>query len=283
MSSGTSDHLLFGAPPDLDTASLSARLGAEVSEVTRGEYRVDAAPTPPVVAALTAWLAEHDLPLADLRAERQRLDDVFRRLTTRRGTPSRIRVRARATGRPDAVGGPDDEAVPVPGPHRARVVVPPGRAAARLDRHPAADPGVLLLGGRAPVADRRRRADRLPGTRRAGARDHVDVVGLARHRDRVRAQLRRAQATGGRAAGSAPLGRRQDHHGPGHRGGPVGPVDRRLGRVGLVATRVGVGRRDPRSAAGHRRVRRARPPDGGHAARPGDAGRCERASTWSCC
>jgi ABC-2 type transport system ATP-binding protein len=96
MSSGTSDHLLFGAPPDLDTASLSARLGAEVRQVTRGEYRVDAAPTPPLVAALTAWLAEHDLPLADLRAERQRLDDVFRRLT------------AGATAEPDQGEGAGD-------------------------------------------------------------------------------------------------------------------------------------------------------------------------------
>ena len=39
------------------------------------------APTPANVAALTAWLAEHDLPLADLRAGRQRLEDVFLRLT----------------------------------------------------------------------------------------------------------------------------------------------------------------------------------------------------------
>ena len=36
--------------------------------------------TPALVAALTAWLAEHDLPLADLRAGRQRLEDVFLRL-----------------------------------------------------------------------------------------------------------------------------------------------------------------------------------------------------------
>lgn len=81
MSSSPSDHLRFGAPPDLDVAALSAALGATVTRVTRGEYRVDAAPTPATVAALTGWLAEHDLPLADLRAERQRLDDVFRRLT----------------------------------------------------------------------------------------------------------------------------------------------------------------------------------------------------------
>ena len=81
MASAPSDHLLFGAPPDLDVAALGAELGATVTQVRRGEYRVDTAPTPTAVAALTAWLARHDLPLADLRAERQRLDDVFRRLT----------------------------------------------------------------------------------------------------------------------------------------------------------------------------------------------------------
>ena len=30
---------------------------------------------------MTAWLAERDLPLADLRAGRQSLEDVFLRLT----------------------------------------------------------------------------------------------------------------------------------------------------------------------------------------------------------
>ncbi len=82
MSSSPSDHLLFGAPADLDVAALADELGAPVTQVTRGEYRVDAAPTPATVAALTSWLAAQDLPLADLRAERQRLDDVFRRLTS---------------------------------------------------------------------------------------------------------------------------------------------------------------------------------------------------------
>ncbi len=81
MTSGPSDHVLFGAPQDLDVDALTAALGAPVRQVSRGEYRVDAAPTPTTIAALTRWLAEHDLPLTDLRAERQRLDDVFRRLT----------------------------------------------------------------------------------------------------------------------------------------------------------------------------------------------------------
>ncbi len=83
MSSGPSDHVRFGGPDELNVDALAAALGAPVSRVSRGEFRVDAPPTPATIAALTGWLAEHDLPLADLRAERQRLDDVFRRLTDR--------------------------------------------------------------------------------------------------------------------------------------------------------------------------------------------------------
>jgi ABC-2 type transport system ATP-binding protein len=53
-----------------------------VAETGPGEYEVRAAPTPATVAAITAWLAEQDLPLGDLRAGRQRLEDVFLRLTS---------------------------------------------------------------------------------------------------------------------------------------------------------------------------------------------------------
>jgi ABC-2 type transport system ATP-binding protein len=77
---GTGD-LRFGAPPGLDTASLAGAVGGPVVELAPGEYRAEVAPTPATVAALTAWLAQHDLPLADLRAGRQRLEDVFLRLT----------------------------------------------------------------------------------------------------------------------------------------------------------------------------------------------------------
>ena len=75
------EEIRFGAPPRLDTAALAGALGATVSEVSPGEYLVVAAPRPTTVAALTAWLAEHDLPLADLRAGRHTLEDVFLRLT----------------------------------------------------------------------------------------------------------------------------------------------------------------------------------------------------------
>jgi ABC-2 type transport system ATP-binding protein len=77
------ESVRFAAPPGIDTVALSARLGgAAVAETGPGEYEVNAAPTPATVAAITAWLAEQDLPLGDLRAGRQRLEDVFLRLTS---------------------------------------------------------------------------------------------------------------------------------------------------------------------------------------------------------
>ena len=81
MASAAGEDLRFGAPAGLDTGALASRLGAGVEEVTPGEYRVTATATPALVASLTAWLAERDLPLADLRAGRQTLEDVFMRLT----------------------------------------------------------------------------------------------------------------------------------------------------------------------------------------------------------
>jgi ABC-2 type transport system ATP-binding protein len=80
---GAGDRVRFSAPPGLDAAALSDHLGgASVVETAPGSYEVVAAPTPATVAAITAWLAERELPLADLHAGRQRLEDVFLRLTS---------------------------------------------------------------------------------------------------------------------------------------------------------------------------------------------------------
>lgn len=81
MAATGSEEILFGAAAGLDVTSLTSALGAPVIEVSPGEYRVEADPSPTTIAALTGWLAEHDQPLADLRAGRQRLEDVFVRLT----------------------------------------------------------------------------------------------------------------------------------------------------------------------------------------------------------
>jgi ABC-2 type transport system ATP-binding protein len=76
------EQVRFRAPAGLDRHSLATHLGGvAVSETAPGEYAVAAAPEPRTVAAITAWLADHDLPLADLRAGRQRLEDVYLRLT----------------------------------------------------------------------------------------------------------------------------------------------------------------------------------------------------------
>jgi ABC-2 type transport system ATP-binding protein len=81
MRAGAGREIRFGAPSGLAVAELGASLGAEVTEERPGEYRVDTEATPAAVAALTAWLADHELPLADLRAGRHSLEDVFLRLT----------------------------------------------------------------------------------------------------------------------------------------------------------------------------------------------------------
>jgi len=80
LTTGEGAHVRFGAPAGLDVSGLGQHIGATVTEVTPGEYEVTAAGTPVLVAGLTAWLAQQDLPLADLRAGRQRLEDVFLRL-----------------------------------------------------------------------------------------------------------------------------------------------------------------------------------------------------------
>ena len=76
----------FSAPAGLDVAALAAALGlpaGTVSEGPAGEYTIAAVSTPTLVAALTGWMAEHDVTLGDLRAGRRTLEDVFLSLTRR--------------------------------------------------------------------------------------------------------------------------------------------------------------------------------------------------------
>jgi ABC-2 type transport system ATP-binding protein len=92
MSAGASREIRFGAPAALDTASLGKAMMAAVEERSAGEYVVATEPSPANIATLTNWLAEHDLPLADLRAGRQRLEDVFLRMTQITGEVPAVRV-----------------------------------------------------------------------------------------------------------------------------------------------------------------------------------------------
>jgi ABC-2 type transport system ATP-binding protein len=115
--SGADADLRFRGPPGLDVDSLARHLGdVAVREVAPGDYVVATAPTPRAVAALTAWLADHDLPLSDLRAGRQRLEDVYLRLTAGAATPTPGRAPAREASRPSVrpTGEPDDTAQPPP-------------------------------------------------------------------------------------------------------------------------------------------------------------------------
>lgn len=77
----TSGEVRFSSEPDIDVATLGVHLGATVVEDRRGEYVISGAHDPHLAAKLTGWLANHDLVLGDLRAGRQRLEDVFLDLT----------------------------------------------------------------------------------------------------------------------------------------------------------------------------------------------------------
>jgi ABC-2 type transport system ATP-binding protein len=96
----------FTAAPGLDTAGLAGALllaPAAVFESKLGEYVVQAAPSPELVAALTAWLRDHGVALGDLRAGRRSLEEVFLQVTTE----------------PSVAGGEEEEAG-VPGGRRRR-------------------------------------------------------------------------------------------------------------------------------------------------------------------
>ena len=239
--SGRGGEIRFGAPAGLDVAALAARMAAEVTEVAPGDYVVAAEATPAAVAALTAWLAERDLPLADLRAGRH---------SPRGRLPPPHRGGRRAgsePGRTDPVDGADDERPRRPGPHRAAAQPAQRRAAPRRHRHPGAAAGVLLDGRRAAPPRRRQRAGRLPGPGRAGPRRHVECDGEPGDRHRVRAPVRRAQAARQHPARARALGGRQDPHGPRPARHPGGG-DRRRGRRPRLVTR-GAGRAGPRRRA----------------------------------
>lgn len=79
------DEIRFRSAPTLDITKLAAALGMVASRVGADEYVIDAPPHPRLMAKLSTWLADEGLPLEDLRAGAQRLEDVFRRLTAPQG------------------------------------------------------------------------------------------------------------------------------------------------------------------------------------------------------
>lgn len=76
------DEIRFRSSPDIDLASLAAETGLSATRIGDDEYLIAAASDPQVIARLSGWLGSHAHPLGDLRAGAQRLEDVFRRLTS---------------------------------------------------------------------------------------------------------------------------------------------------------------------------------------------------------
>ena len=83
MRSGAEDQLRFSAPRQLDLSLLCAALpeGYRVSEPTPGEYLVEGAVNPQVLATVTAWCARLDILTTGMRVEQRSLEDVFLELT----------------------------------------------------------------------------------------------------------------------------------------------------------------------------------------------------------
>ncbi|MFP5321286.1 MAG: ABC transporter ATP-binding protein [Acidimicrobiia bacterium] len=99
----TSGEVRFSAVSELDVAALGAHLGAVVTETSPGEYVITPGPDGQLdnhlAARLTGWLANHDVALGDLRAGRQRLEDVFLLLTADDAEPDVRRTRRDRRGR----------------------------------------------------------------------------------------------------------------------------------------------------------------------------------------
>jgi ABC-2 type transport system ATP-binding protein len=74
-------QLRFHTSGPIDAAELGAAVTAPVTEVEPNDYRVATAPTPALIARVTAWLAERDVSLSDLRTGRRTLEDAFLDLT----------------------------------------------------------------------------------------------------------------------------------------------------------------------------------------------------------
>jgi ABC-2 type transport system ATP-binding protein len=74
------EEIRFRSRPGVDVTGLLEVMSAPVREARAGEYVVSVPGTPSAVAQLTAWLAERNLELTDLRTG-SRLEEVFLHLT----------------------------------------------------------------------------------------------------------------------------------------------------------------------------------------------------------
>ncbi len=74
------DSMTFVSTPGLDVDALTKAMDGWASETSPGRYSIALGSTPARVAALTAWLAERNLPISELGSG-TRLEDVFLRQT----------------------------------------------------------------------------------------------------------------------------------------------------------------------------------------------------------
>jgi ABC-2 type transport system ATP-binding protein len=77
----TTGQLHFRARPGLPLAELSLAVRATVVESAPGRYVVEAAADPQLLAAVTAWCADHGVLAEDINVVRRSLEDVFLELT----------------------------------------------------------------------------------------------------------------------------------------------------------------------------------------------------------
>jgi ABC-2 type transport system ATP-binding protein len=84
LSAAGGGGISFEAPPALDAAALGEAIGAGPAGVTEehpGRYRVAGEATAARLAALAQWMADHDVPVGDLRAGRRSLEEVYLQVT----------------------------------------------------------------------------------------------------------------------------------------------------------------------------------------------------------
>jgi hypothetical protein len=115
MTNEAGNEFRFGAPPGLDTVGLAAALAAPVEEELPGDYVVRAEAKPATIAVLATWLADRDLAMADLRAGRKRLEEVFLRLTSDPAAENGAQRASVATGHEETVPPPGRRAAASPG------------------------------------------------------------------------------------------------------------------------------------------------------------------------
>jgi ABC-2 type transport system ATP-binding protein len=65
----------------IDVSELSHALGASVRAVADGDYVIEAASTPDIMAQLAQWLSQRNLALTDVRTGHETLIEIYRRIT----------------------------------------------------------------------------------------------------------------------------------------------------------------------------------------------------------